>query len=181
MYPHYYMAANCQRQALLSVLAARVSMYGRNQGYNHFNISQSPSLVPSLLDPEEEGCIGKQPSTLRSAQCAGPLLIHHHTPLHTTVSRGAHLGGGVYPALGVVLGPLVLSVVDALLEVQRRLGRHFGRHGYALHRGVPPGVLQPLGCLHEDHSLALPAQGMVSLDVPPQVFCVLSSGGPYRH
>jgi hypothetical protein len=68
-----------------------------------------------------------------------------------------YLGGGVYPALGVVLTPLVLSVVDALLQIQWCLSGHFRRHRYALHKGMAAAVLQPLGGLHENDILALQA------------------------
>ena len=88
---------------------------------------------------------------------AAPGLVCPHTAgsIAERLWTSIRLGSGVDPALGMVLAPLAFGIVDALLEVQRRLGGHLGRNRDALYSGVPPGVLQALGGLHEDDILAL--------------------------
>ena len=67
----------------------------------------------------------------------------------------AHLSSGVNQPLGMMLGPLALSLLDLLLEVQGCLGQHCSRDRNAVDDSVAPPILQLHGSLHEDDMLAL--------------------------
>lgn len=95
-----------------------------------------------------------------------PLIFSNLPGNNKTISQimggGPHLSPGVYQALGMMLGPFALCLLNLLFEVQRRLGKGPSWDRYAVYNGMASPILQLHCRLHEDDLLALHAP----MDVP---------------